>query len=373
MPISRASLVRLSLLLSLVLQFTTSVAPAAEAALVTVVTSEAAPDFPATITFELTATVEGEVDFVDLVYQPAALETYQLLPAEFEVSGDRVRANASADLATYFLPVGIDLTYHWNLTMTDGEVVATEANVVTWIDDRFDWDMTSFPGVELYSYGRSSDFLELTAEVCEQASLELTSLYGLSRVVPIKIWIYGSGEDFAGTLAANSGEWAAGLAYPDLQVIGAVIPDDSRSEVERVLPHEISHQLLYQATLNPYSITATWIDEGLAVVAQTGGKERYRDVVVDAYNDGELLALRGLISSFPFDPEGARKAYAQSFLVTEFLLATFGTEVISAIIEGYQRGLSHDDVLIRAIGLDTNELEAAWLDSLASASPELAA
>ena len=93
-----------------------------------------------------------------------------------------------------------------------------------------------------------------------------------------------------------------GSAYPDLGVIQAVVPENSESEVRRVLPHEISHQLLYQATANPFTVTATWIDEGLAVVGQTGGKDFYRDVVADAYNDDELLSLRGLISAFPFDP-----------------------------------------------------------------------
>ncbi len=185
--------------------------------------------------------------------------------------------------------------------------------------------------------------------------------------------MYESGEDFAGTLASNSQEWAAGTAYPDLQVIQAVIPGDSHSEVQRVLIHEISHQLLYQATLNPYTFTATWIDEGLAVVAQTGGKERYRDVVADAYDDGELLSLRGLISSFPFEPGDARKAYAQSFLITEFIVSSFGDVAISAIIEGYASGLNHDEVLVQALGLDTDQLEALWIESLASASLEVAA
>jgi hypothetical protein len=347
--------------------------PAGASASVAVVSSRATPDFPDTIKFELTAEVQRDVALVDLVYLQASLETFQLLPAEHEINGHLVTARASADLATYFLPVGIDLTYHWVITMTNGEVVETSESVVTWIDDRFEWDLTSLPEIEIYSYDRSEEFLDFTSDICAEAGSELVALYGLPAIEPIRIWVYKSGEDFAGTLATNSQDWAAGTAYPDLQVIQAVIPEDSQSEVTRVLPHEISHQLLYQATVNPYTVTATWIDEGLAVIAQTGGKERYRDVVADGYMDAELLPLRGLISSFPFEPDDARKAYAQSFLVMEYVLATYGPEVIPAIIEGYSLGLSHDDVLIRALGLDTDQLEAAWLQSLASAAMELAA
>ena len=375
MRISKASLAKLILLFSFSLPIiaTHQQNDASASAKVNVISSEATPDFPDSITFELMAHVEGELEFVDLVYLQASLETFQLLPAEHEIEGDQVRATAAADFATYFLPVGIDLTYRWVLTMTNGDVVETSDATVGWTDNRFDWQLTELDGIELYSYGRSSDFLAFTSAISEEASVTLRRLYGLGEAEPIKIWMYESGEDFAGTLASNSQDWASGTAYPDLQVIQAVVPGDSRSEVERVLPHEISHQLLYQATRNPYTVTATWIDEGLAVIAQTGGKERYRDVVADDYADGELLSMRGLISSFPFEPGDARKAYAQSFLIMEFILATYGSESVSAIIGGYQRGLNHDEVMIRALGLDIDELEAAWIASLESASLELVA
>jgi hypothetical protein len=366
-------LARLSLLASLWLQLVVAFAnPGLAAASVTVFSSEAHPDFPELITFELSAEIDGEVELIDLVYVQASLETYQLLPAEVETDGRGVQAVAEADLETYFLPAGIDLTFHWVVTMADGDVIETEPATVTWLDDRFDWEQTSLDGIELYSYDRSDEFLEFASAICEESANRLGKLYGVPDFVPIRIWIYESTDDFAGALAANSQEWIAGSAYPDLQVIQAVIPDDSRSEVRRVLPHEISHQLLHQATLNPFTATATWIDEGLAVVAQTGGKDLYRNVVADAYDDGELLSLRGLISTFPFDPADARKAYGQSYLIMEFVLEKFGSEAIDAIISGYRSGLSHDDVLQQALGMDTDGLEAVWLDSLGASWQEAA-
>jgi hypothetical protein len=374
MPISRASLARLSLLASLWLQLVVGFAnPVDAAASVTVISSSARPDFPNSISFELSADIEGEVEVIDLVYLEASLPTYQLLPGDFEVAGGTVIAQAIADLASYYVPPGIDLTYHWVVTMADGEIIETESNTVTWKDDRFDWDLLTLEGIELYSYNRSDKFLEFASSVCEESTEQLSRLYGTPDFMPIRIWIYESTEDFAGTLAANSQEWIAGSAYPDLQVIQAVIPDNSQSEVRRVLPHEISHQLLYQATMNPFTATATWIDEGLAVLAQTGGKDLYRKAVQDAYEDGELLSLRGLISTFPFDSSDARKAYGQSFLIMEFVIDRYGPEAIDAVIAGYRAGLSHDAVLVQALGLDTDDLEAQWINSLGDQSEEQAA
>ena len=133
---------RLSLSASLCLQLVIGFAnPDVAAASVSVITSETYADFPSSISFELTAEIEGEVELIDLVYLQASLKTYQLLPAEVEVDGDRVSAVATADLETYFLPAGIDLTYHWVVTMADGVVIETEPTTVTWLDDRFDWDL----------------------------------------------------------------------------------------------------------------------------------------------------------------------------------------------------------------------------------------
>ena len=375
MPISRVKWVWLILFLSLGFQLLTmSCRTAAQAEVqVSIITSQAVPHFPESITFHFGAEVDSKVKSIDLVYLQASLETFQLLPAEVVESGSQVTATAEADLATYFLPAGIDLTYHWVVAMVGGEIFETEPATVTWLDDRFDWEMAEQDGIEIYSYGRSGDFLDFVVQICGESGESLRTRYRLSTMDPIRIWLYESSEDFAGTLAANGEEWATGLAYPELQVVLAVIPEDSRSEVRRVLPHEISHQILHQATQNPFILTATWIDEGLAVLAQTGAKEHYRDVVANAFEADELPSLRGLVSTFPFEPRDARRAYATSFLVMEYVVNTFGEEAIGAILEGYRAGLSHDGVLIRALGVDTDGLEVAWLETLADELLEQAA
>ena len=46
-----------------------------------------------------------------------------------------------------------------------------------------------------------------------------------------------------------------GKAFPELALVLAAIPDDETadSEIKRVIPHELSHLVLYQATRNPYN------------------------------------------------------------------------------------------------------------------------
>jgi hypothetical protein len=369
MLISRAKWVRFSLILFLSALFVSIQPPdviAQDAIDIVVESSTADSNFPDDMRFELAADVDGDVERVDLVYEESRVETLELLPAAFDQSGDDLSASAVADFATYYVPAGIDLTYHWVITFDDDDVAETEQAVVTWLDDRFEWDRADGNGVEIYSYDRSDDFIDRVVETANDAVGELTELYDPPSTLPIRIWLYESDDDFAGTLAANSEEWAAGAAYPALQLILAVIPEDSDSEVLRIIPHEISHQILYQATLNPFNSAATWIDEGLAVSAQIGGKNHYQRLVENAYDDGDLLSLRGLISSFPFDAAEATLAYGESYLVTQFILDQYGEDAVQAIIAAYRNGASHDDVLRDALGLTIEELEQAWLGELAS-------
>jgi hypothetical protein len=377
MRISRARWVSLSLILlasALFPPLGPAVAVAQTPLPITVETSTAQSDFPDAMTFALTASIEGEVKHVDLVYQEAHLETLELLPATFEQSDASLTATAKADFSIYYVPAGIDLTYHWVITFADESVSESQSSVVTWIDKRFDWEKREGNGVEIYSYGRSDSFLDFVVDTSNKAVQDMTALYNPPSVLPIRIWLYDSREDFNGTLASNSETWAVGAAYPSLQVILAVIPDKSRSEVERVLPHEISHQILSQATLNPYNAPAAWIDEGLAVVAQIGGKSTYQDTVDEALRKGDLISLGGLTASFPYDPDQASIAYGESYLVMQYILDQYGPEAIQRIIAAYRAGNSHDDVIQIALGMSVDDLEQGWIAQLAATNNlELAA
>jgi hypothetical protein len=133
--------------------------------------------------------------------------------------------------------------------------------------------------------------------------------------------------------------------------------------VARVIPHEVSHQVLFQATDNPFNLPATWFNEGLAVVYQESDKDGYAVILESAVREGRLMPLTSLTAAFPFD-ESYRLAYAESLSAIEFIIDTWGDDAITAIIAAYQQGISHDEVLTRAIGLTTAELDARWKESL---------
>ena len=46
-------------------------------------------------------------------------------------------------------------------------------------------------------------------------------------------------------------------------------------DIRRAVPHEISHQVLHQATKNAFNSPPQWLDEGLATYWQETGRDRF--------------------------------------------------------------------------------------------------
>lgn len=319
--------------------------------------------FPSGITFDLSASASRPIVKADLLYAKAELETLNLASADLD-PGKNVEVSLPVDFCANYVPPGIDITYRWRLTDDQGNVVESDPQVVTWQDTRFDWQQVSTDQVTVSYYTGDKAFAQQILDSAQSTIDKLQTSFDVAHTRPIRIWAYNSKSDFQGSQAPNSQEWIAGTAYPELQVILAVLPDADSQEVGRVVPHEISHQVLYQATRNPFNVPPTWLDEGLAVSNQANGNEYFQSMVETAAEKGKLFSIRSLTSEFPYDPADASLAYAESFSVVQFILQRWGNDGMAAIITQYRAIHSTDDVLLNAIGVDVDGLDQLWKESL---------
>jgi hypothetical protein len=191
---------------------------------------------------------------------------------------------------------------------------------------------------------------------------DLETRYGLQQIDPVTIWIYPDYEAFAATMQPNSRESVAGVSYPASSLITAIIRDGDDREYGRVIPHEISHQVLYHATNNPFTFAPLWLDEGLATHYQVGGSAHYAGMVLDAAEDDRLFAITSLNASFPYSAAQASLAYGASWSFVEYLEQTYGPEGIAALIDAIATGVSTDEALEQAFGATSGELNDAWHD-----------
>ncbi|MDQ4100270.1 MAG: peptidase MA family metallohydrolase, partial [Chloroflexota bacterium] len=174
------------------------------------------------------------------------------------------------------------------------------------------------------------------------------------------VWAYSNTEALLGVQQTNYQESLAGVAFPEYGLITAAVPEGNTRELGRVIPHEVSHLVLNQVAANPFGLPPLWLDEGLAVYYQESGKENYQRAVQRALAEDRLFALSSLAASFPLDPESAYVAYAQSLSAVTFLLERYGASGMARFVECIGAGLTTDEAMTAALGVDLPTFERAW-------------
>ena len=322
--------------------------------------------FPEGMTFSADiplADPDEDVATVQLLYRIASDPTLNLeivTQDDYVVEDGRVRVRTFVDFLTGFVPIGIELTYSWEVVLTDGTVVTTADETTQWMDNRFDWDVLESDQVQLYVYDTDDDFADMMLEESQATIDALETTYGLDAIPPTSIWVYPSYEDFQGTQQGNAREAIAGVTYPGMDTMLVIVPDGDEREFGRVVPHEISHQVLFAATDNAYGPPPLWFDEGMATHTQIGGTDHFAGMVANAQSDGTLFDIQSLNASFPYQPQEATLAYASSWSMISYIEERWGPEGIAGLIDAFANGLAIDDAVPAALDLTLDELNTAW-------------
>jgi hypothetical protein len=331
-----------------------------------VAANTATSDFPHGIDFHLQASSTSQITRVELLYSLADSLTEQLETPAF-TSGNSVDVTEKANFASTYVPTGINVTYHWRIEDAEGGSHETEPQTILWKDDRFTWNSVSGDYVTIYSYKASTKFQNYLLTLAEKYIASEMKLYGIDKLVPINVWIYQTKEDFNGTLEPNSQEWAAGSALPALQLIQEIIADGDDYEANRLIPHELSHQILHQATENPFGILPLWLDEGLAVNNENVDHGQYDAAVAQAKKADALMSIRSLISEFPIYSSQASLAYAESYSIVKFMRGTYGDDKLLAFLRAFKDEVTIDQALQQVYGFDQDGLQTAWLAGVKAA------
>jgi hypothetical protein len=329
------------------------------AAGVVITAGDPVPQFPQGMTFPVDVTSDEEIAEIDLLYHPAFIDTLNLGKVEFE-PGTSFSGAYDLDLRDGSIPPGVEIRYRWRVTEADGDIAESAERGVTWLDTRFQWTEISSPRVTVNAYNGDPAFNQQVLDSAEATIDRLSEQFGAETTKPIRIWVYNSREDFNGTLAPNSETWIVGAAYPWLGLINAVLPPGDEEELGRVIPHEISHQVLFQATKNPFNQPPGWLEEGLATLAQDGGQEMLWRAVEYAAGAGQLDDLAVLNGQFPYDSGDALLAYAQSMSVVSYILDTYGEEKMSELIAVFREGVTFDEAVQRSLGISLQQLSDDW-------------
>ncbi len=336
--------------------------PLGAAGAVTVSASTATPHFPDTIAFHLeAAAAAGEVTSVTLLYHAATTPVTMRVRVPVE-RGQRITVDYALDTHTDFLAPGLDVEYRWAFTLADGTQYRSDPKTLFYMDGQQQWKKTASGQLTLWWYSGDDAFGKDAIDTAARAVDTLKKTFNVTGDRPIRILMYANARDLRVALPPNSAEWIGGGASTQLGIIHAAIGPgrSSASEIRRIIPHEISHMIVYQASLNPYNHPPLWLDEGLAVHNQETPDVRFRPLVKDAVDNGKLIPLRALNSPFPLNADQALLSYAESESVVNYIINTYGSKTIGALVAAFKDELSYDQVVQRVFKESIDDLDKEW-------------
>ena len=323
-------------------------------------------EFPQAIFFSVVVEGDAEIVALEFSYRVTGSAYTQSRFPDF-TPGKRVETTFRLDTQVEFHSPGTEFHYYWTARDAAGRVIESPEQVLLYEDNRFVWQKVFTDRIAVYWYEGEASFGQMVLDTASRALDRLEQDTGVEAKRLIRIYLYANNRDFRGALGPNSAEWIGGQALPARAIIVANITPDNDWEVRRMIPHEVSHLVLYQATHNPYAYNPNWLEEGIAVHNQEVADADFPYLVEEAARDGRLIPLRALSASFPSDTDLAILSYAESVSVVEFILDRYGEEGLARLVAVFAEGETADAAVQRALGLSLDELEAEWRATLPAA------
>lgn len=284
---------------------------------------------------------------------------------EASVSGDAPQiALGEQDLRLTAIPPFSQIAYWWQVDFADGTSSTTVPTSFEYTDSRFDWQSLHTGDVTVHWVTGDTVFGQAVLDIAlsAQASLEKNLLP--AGLPDVDVYVYPTTGDLQAGLLLGRQSWVGGHAEPSLGVVlvSAVPGAEGILGLERALPHELTHVLLYQRMKGAYANLPPWLNEGLATLAEGVPDPDYRLALEEAAQLGDFLPLSTLCAPFPSSGAAARLAYAESASIVQYLQDVYGIGAISAFLDAYQEGSTTcSGGIQRVLGRSTDQLEAEWI------------
>ena len=254
------------------------------------------------------------------------------------------------------------IEYWFDLTLADGQTVTSPKNLILYEDNRHAWEQRDRSPFRVHWYEGDTAFAQDILDVAELSLKNAQSYLPLSLDSTVNIYAYSNAKDMREVLSSFRKSWVGAHADPDLGVMVLSLPEgpEQRLEMERQIPHELMHILLFNMIGGSYINLPAWLSEGLASIAELYPNPDYLVLLENAHDKGNLPSINSLCQSFPRDASGAFLAYAQSASFTRYLHQRFGSSGMERLVRQYADGLDCERGIEAALGLPLSQLEREW-------------
>jgi hypothetical protein len=259
------------------------------------------------------------------------------------------------------------VTYRWELESAAGAQLTTPEQSFAYDDDRFEWRRLSTPSLAVHWTDAETRLGQSALEIVRAQLAELQALIPAPLPAPLRVYLYPSAAELRTALRLADRDWVNGHTDPALGVIlvTAVNPRTAPADLQRSLPHELTHLLLFQRYPSGYDLLPFWLNEGLATIAEAEPSPNQALLLNEALREERTLPLAALCAPHLGDEMDPALAFAQSASLVTFIRDQWGDAGVIRLLEAQVDSGDCSAATEAALGLSLSELEQDWLTATA--------
>jgi len=254
------------------------------------------------------------------------------------------------------------LRWSYQIALADGSTFQSETFFIRYDDDRFTWQTLESGSVQVNWYSGDASFGQAALNAALSGLESISKVIPLDLTQPVEIFIYANTNDLAGTLYPESSKWVAGHTNSAVGVVMVLIEPGANQGIfmERRIPHELMHVMLYRRVGARYTDLPAWLREGTATLAEINPNPDYDLALASAGVTGTLIPIKDLCVSFSPNPDSAFLAYAEARSFTDYLHDTYGSQSLLNLALIYADGVDCERGTEETYGISLSKLEMDW-------------
>ncbi len=204
-------------------------------------------------------------------------------------------------------------------------------------------------------------YAELVGDIAESGYKRVAEMLDYEPDGPVRLVISGTAEDFKRLTNGVLPDWSSAAARPPRTIVLSPL-SGGKMGIEHIIPHEIMHVFLYDASEGAF--VPRWFHEGLAELVSGRGGIRSRWRLTWKSMHGGLLSFEDIQRIFSGDADAAALAYDQSEIAVRILTEMHGGAVYAGIVDRLAAGDSFGQAFETATGVSVSRYETHYLNEI---------